>query len=77
LAVELACLAYDYVSYPSVVRLVEEDLTEEQARAAARELLDACDFEPGFDLAPERAVLAERLAGVHDTPHRPAPENAV
>jgi len=59
LAVELACLLYDREPYPSVVRLVEEDLTEEQARAAARELLDDCDFVPSFNLEPERRVPAE------------------
>jgi hypothetical protein len=59
LAVELACLVYDSLPSASVVRLVGEDLTEEQARDAARELLDDCDFVPGFDLEPELKVLAE------------------
>lgn len=61
LAVELAGLLYDHraPAPASTVRVIEEDLTEEQARAAARELLDDCDFVPGFDLEPELKVPAE------------------
>src|SRR5437868_5307863 len=54
-AVELACLLLDWRPVPQVRELVERspgELTDERVAELAGRLI--ADFEPGFDLAPER-----------------------
>ncbi|MGI8334462.1 hypothetical protein ACRYCC_31310 [Actinomadura scrupuli] len=75
-AVELACLLLDWRPDPEVRELVERspgELTDERVAELADRLI--ADFEPGFDLAPERwETLVQALRTVERDLRATGPE---
>jgi len=77
-AVELACLLLDWRPDPEVCELVERspgELTDERVAELAGRLI--ANFEPGFDLAPERwETLVQALGTVERDLRATGPEPA-